>query len=158
MRGWLADMPSEKRERISPEWSITVSEPASGASGNRFAVATYIFTTLQPENVEFVEQLDFPGLEPYRNNVMHYLDRPGERKALVDRHNITVITEELTETQAAHRSWRSSFDSSSSDTPIPVTSAQNSGPKPNSVSSDTATTNASNGPRRSGPLVTAVNA
>jgi inosose dehydratase len=62
------------------------------SSVNRFAVATYIFTTLQPEHIEFVGKLGFPGLEPYRNNVMHYLDRPEELKDLVDRHGITVIT------------------------------------------------------------------
>jgi inosose dehydratase len=62
------------------------------SSANRFAVATYIFTTLQPEDIEFVGDLGFPGLEPYRNNVMHYLDRPEELKELVDHHGITVIT------------------------------------------------------------------
>lgn len=64
----------------------------SDSSANRFAVATYIFTTLQPEHIEFVSELGFPGLEPYRNNVMHFLDRLDELEALVRQHNITVIT------------------------------------------------------------------
>jgi inosose dehydratase len=71
-----------------PDWSKTV--PAQ--SGNCFAVATYIFTTLQPEHIEFVSQLGFPGLEPYRDNVMHFLDRLDELQTLVEQHNISVIT------------------------------------------------------------------
>jgi inosose dehydratase len=64
----------------------------SDSSANRFAVATYIFTTLQPEHIEFVNELGFPGIEPYRDNVMHFLDRLDELEALVNQHNITVIT------------------------------------------------------------------
>jgi inosose dehydratase len=73
---------------LPSDWSKKVS----GSSANRFAVATYIFTKLEPEHIEFVGELGFPGLEPYRSNVMRYLDRLDELEALVRQHNITVIT------------------------------------------------------------------
>ncbi len=62
------------------------------ASKNRFAVATYIFTQFEPRHAELVSELGFPAVEPYRDNVMHYLDRLDELEALMAEHSLTVVT------------------------------------------------------------------
>jgi sugar phosphate isomerase/epimerase len=51
-----------------------------------------IFGNLTPEDVALTAALDFPGLEPYRNHIMPYVDQPREFKDLLDRHNVTLVT------------------------------------------------------------------
>ncbi len=58
----------------------------------RFAVGTAIFGDLQPADVALVAKLGYPGIEPYRGWLMHYLDRPRELKALLDQHNVILCT------------------------------------------------------------------
>lgn len=60
--------------------------------GPYFAVGGAIFGNLQPEDVALTAVLDFPGLEPYRNHIMPYVERPQELKDLLDRHNVTLVT------------------------------------------------------------------
>ena len=57
-----------------------------------FAVGTAIFGDLQPTDVALVGELGFPGIEPYRGWLMHYVDRPRELKALLDEHNVALCT------------------------------------------------------------------
>jgi inosose dehydratase len=60
--------------------------------GPYFAVGGAIFGNLQPEDVALTAALGFPGLEPYRNHIMPYVERPQELKNLLDRHNVTLVT------------------------------------------------------------------
>jgi len=61
-------------------------------NGPHFAVAGYIFGELQPDHVALTAELGYPGIEPYRNLVMPYLDRPHALKALLDRHGVAMAT------------------------------------------------------------------
>ena len=65
---------------------------SDNAPNIRFAVGTAIFGDLSATDVALVEQLGYPGIEPYRGWLMHYIDRPQELKALLDRHNVTLCT------------------------------------------------------------------
>lgn len=58
----------------------------------RFAVGGAIFGDLRPADVALIAELGFPGIEPYRGWIMHYVERPQELKALLDRHGITLCT------------------------------------------------------------------
>jgi inosose dehydratase len=66
--------------------------PRETASGPRFAVGNAIFGPLEPEHLAIVAAAGYPGIEIYRSLMPHYLDRPQELKALVDRHGLTVCT------------------------------------------------------------------
>lgn len=58
----------------------------------RFAIGTAIFGDLQPADVALVAELGFPGIEPYRGWMLHYLERPQELKRLLDHYGITLCT------------------------------------------------------------------
>lgn len=60
--------------------------------GPYFAVGGAIFGNLMPEHVALTAALGFPGLEPYRNHIMPYVEQPQELKDLLDRHNVTLVT------------------------------------------------------------------
>ncbi|MBO0701884.1 MAG: TIM barrel protein [Candidatus Dormibacteraeota bacterium] len=60
--------------------------------GPRFGVGTAVFGDLEPEDVELVAALGFPGLEPYRQWVTRYLDRPAELRRLLDANGVAMIT------------------------------------------------------------------
>jgi inosose dehydratase len=62
------------------------------AQGIRFAVGSAIFGELQPADVALLAELGFPGIEPYRGNVMKYVARPQELKALLDNHGLAMCT------------------------------------------------------------------
>ncbi len=64
----------------------------SQSQGPRFAVGTAIFGDLQPSDVALVAELGFPGIEPYRGWLMHYVGKPQELKALLDEHGVTLCT------------------------------------------------------------------
>ncbi len=61
-------------------------------SGIHFAIGGAIFGELKPEHIELIAQLGFHGIEPYRSLATRYVDYPAELKALLDRHEITLIT------------------------------------------------------------------
>ena len=61
-------------------------------AGIRFAVGTAIFGNVQPADVALLAELGFPGIEPYRNNVMGYVERPQELKAILDNYGIAMCT------------------------------------------------------------------
>ena len=65
-------------------------QPDRGPDGIRFAVGTFIFGELEPEHLALVAALGFPGVEPYRQLVMPYVERPHELKALLDRHGLAM--------------------------------------------------------------------
>lgn len=60
--------------------------------GIHFAMGGAIFGQLQPQHVDLIAATGFPGIEPYRGSTLSYLDRPGELKDLLDRHQITMVT------------------------------------------------------------------
>lgn len=60
--------------------------------GPHFAMGGGVFGNLQPEDVALVATLGFPGIEPYRGMIMPYVERPGELKALLDRHGLAMAT------------------------------------------------------------------
>lgn len=60
--------------------------------GVRFAVGSAIFGDLEPEHIALIADLGFPGIEPYRNNIMAYVDRPQAFKDLLDQHNLRMAT------------------------------------------------------------------
>ena len=62
------------------------------AGGPHFAVGTAIFGDLAPRHVELVAALGFPAIEPYRQWVTRYLERPRELRRLLDEHGITLLT------------------------------------------------------------------
>jgi sugar phosphate isomerase/epimerase len=60
--------------------------------GPYFAVGGAIFGNLTPEDVALTAALGFPGIEPYRNHIMPYVEQPRALKDLLDRHNVTLVT------------------------------------------------------------------
>ncbi len=68
------------------------SPSLSLSDGTHFAVGSAVFGNLEPEHVALIAALGFPGIEPYRNNVMPYLERPQALKALLDRHHLVMVT------------------------------------------------------------------
>ena len=60
--------------------------------GPHFAVGSAIFGELDPAHIALIAALGFPGIEPYRNNVMHYVERPQALKELLDRHGLAMAT------------------------------------------------------------------
>src|SRR5947209_5035718 len=60
--------------------------------GPFFAVGGAIFGNLTPEDIALTAGLGFPGIEPYRNHIMPYVERPQDLKNLLDRHNLTLVT------------------------------------------------------------------
>jgi inosose dehydratase len=51
-----------------------------------------VFGDLEPEDVEAVASLGFPGIEPYRQWLTRYLGRPAELRRLLDANGIQMIT------------------------------------------------------------------
>jgi inosose dehydratase len=60
--------------------------------GPRFGIGTGVFGDLTPADVELTASLGFPGIEPYRQWLMHYLDRPAELRRLLDANGVQMIT------------------------------------------------------------------
>ena len=66
------------------------STPAADAI--HFAVGSAIFGEVRPEHIALIAELGFPGFEPYRSNIMSYVERPEALKDLLDQHNVILIT------------------------------------------------------------------
>lgn len=60
--------------------------------GPRFGIGTAVFGDLKPEHVELIGTLRFPGIEPYRQWLTRYLDRPAELRRLLDANGVAMIT------------------------------------------------------------------
>lgn len=60
--------------------------------GPRFGIGAAVFGDLEPEDVELVGALGFPGLEPYRQWLTRYLDRPAELRRLLDQAGVAMVT------------------------------------------------------------------
>lgn len=60
--------------------------------GPHFAVGTALFGDLRAEDVALVGRLGFPGIEPYRQWLTRYVDRPGELRELLDGHGVGLAT------------------------------------------------------------------
>jgi len=60
--------------------------------GPRFGIGTAIFGDLEPEDLDLVAALGFPGIEPYRQWLTRYLDRPAELRRLLDQRGIAMVT------------------------------------------------------------------
>jgi inosose dehydratase len=62
------------------------------AQGIHFAVGAAIFGQLEEDDLATTARFGFPGIEPYRSLSMRWVERPGELKALLDGHGLTLIT------------------------------------------------------------------
>ncbi|MBO0745259.1 MAG: TIM barrel protein [Candidatus Dormibacteraeota bacterium] len=60
--------------------------------GPRFGIGAAVFGDLEPEDVQLVGALGFPGLEPYRQWLTRYLDRPAELRRLLDQAGVAMVT------------------------------------------------------------------
>lgn len=67
-------------------------KPLDVPGGPHFGIGTAVFGDLEPEDVELVAELGFPGLEPYRSWVTRYLDQPAELRRLLEANGVTMIT------------------------------------------------------------------
>jgi len=69
--------------------------PAAAAPGKlpfRYAFSAISWETQVEEAIAVGERLGFPGIEPFRQNVVNYLDKPLALKALMDAHHIRMAT------------------------------------------------------------------
>lgn len=60
--------------------------------GPRFGIGAAVFGDLEPEDVELVAALGFPGIEPYRQRLTRYLDRPAELRRLLEGSGVAMVT------------------------------------------------------------------
>jgi len=60
--------------------------------GPRFGIGNAVLGDLVPEDVELIASLGFPGIEPYRQWLTRYLDRPADLRRLLDANGIQMIT------------------------------------------------------------------
>lgn len=60
--------------------------------GPLFAVGAAVFGELEPAHVELVAALGFPGLEPYRQWLGGYLERPREFRRLLEGCGVRMVT------------------------------------------------------------------
>jgi sugar phosphate isomerase/epimerase len=58
----------------------------------RYAFSAISWETRIEEAIAVGEKLGFPGIEPFRHNIVNYLDRPLALKALMDKHHIRMAT------------------------------------------------------------------
>lgn len=58
----------------------------------RFAVGSYIFGELEEEHLALTSALGFPGIEPYRQLLLPYVERPHALKEVLDRHGVAMAT------------------------------------------------------------------
>ncbi len=58
----------------------------------RYAYSAISWETDIEEAIKVGEKLGFPGVEPFRHNVVNYLDKPLALKKLMDDHNIRMAT------------------------------------------------------------------
>ncbi len=80
-----------ERESVERE-GVGSHSAAAGADGIRFAVGAFIFGELAPEDIALTAALGFPGIEPYRQLLMPWLERPRDLKAILDRHGVAMAT------------------------------------------------------------------
>lgn len=69
--------------------------PAAAAPGKlpfRYAFSAISWETRVEEAIAVGQRLGFPGIEPFRQNVVNYLDKPLALKALMDAHDIRMAT------------------------------------------------------------------
>ena len=60
--------------------------------GPSFAVGTALFGDLSPDDVALVGRLGFPGIEPYRQWITRYVDRPAELHDVLDASGVAMAT------------------------------------------------------------------
>jgi len=58
----------------------------------RFGVSAASFGTNVEQAIQVAARVGLPGLEPFRENVINYLDRPLELKKIFDAAGVTMIT------------------------------------------------------------------
>ena len=58
----------------------------------RYAFSAISWETRIEEAIAAGETLGFPGIEPFRHNIVNYLDKPLALKALMDQHHIRMAT------------------------------------------------------------------
>jgi inosose dehydratase len=58
----------------------------------RFAYSPISWKTDIEEAIKVGSRLGFPGVEPFRHNILNYLDRPLALKKIMDAHNIRMVT------------------------------------------------------------------
>jgi sugar phosphate isomerase/epimerase len=69
--------------------------PAYAAGGKlpfRYAFSAISWETRVEDAIATGERLGFPGIEPFRHNIVNYLGRPRALKALMDAHHIRMAT------------------------------------------------------------------
>lgn len=62
------------------------------AGGPHFALGWFVFGNLNAEDVALTASLGFPGIEPYRQLIMPWLDNPEGLKELLDQHGLAMAT------------------------------------------------------------------
>ena len=77
---------------MQPDRSVATATRPRLPDGIHFAVGSFIFGELQPEHIEVIARLGFPGVEPYRSLIMPYLDQPQALKDVLDRHGVAMAT------------------------------------------------------------------
>ena len=74
-----------------PSQAISKSA-AAGTLPFRYAFSAISWETRIEDAIAAGEKLGFPGIEPFRHNIVNYLDRPLALKALMDKHHIQMAT------------------------------------------------------------------
>ena len=73
----------------------TAALPAQAQTGKlpfRYAYSPISWKTDIEEAVRVGERLGFPGVEPFRHNILNYLDKPLALKKYMDDHHIRMVT------------------------------------------------------------------
>lgn len=62
------------------------------ADSPRFAVGGALFGRTEVEDIAMIARHGFPGFEPYRGQLMNWLERPLDLKRVLDDHGVRLIT------------------------------------------------------------------
>jgi sugar phosphate isomerase/epimerase len=75
-----------------PAAAQTSAQTSGKALPFRYAFSAISWETRIEDAIAAGEKLGFPGIEPFRHNIVNYLDKPLALKALMDKHHIRMAT------------------------------------------------------------------
>lgn len=82
-----------RRHFIQTSAGLVAAAPAQAkALPFRYAFSAISWETRIEEAIAVGEKLGFPGIEPFRHNIVNYLDKPLALKALMDAHHIRMAS------------------------------------------------------------------